>query len=149
MWGSYDIRDIVLTCGADSERWHERMPDMKLDAITYHVLGVAGEGGEVANEFKKLGRGGKWDNEEGWRKFLEEQADTLTHLCALAYLLNYDPGEGYWSKREFNERRFGEGSDNQSGVTTAVRKQQQGPFGPTAFVPERDVQITVQPETRG
>jgi NTP pyrophosphatase (non-canonical NTP hydrolase) len=133
---------IVEQCRRDNIAW--KCDELDMDPLTYHVLGIAGEAGEVANKFKKLARPG-WNTPENVAKVVEEMADTLTHLCAAAALLNLDLAAAFWEKREINLRRFGEGSSDQSGIATGVRRQQSGALGAAAFVRERDVQIKVQP----
>lgn len=58
-------------------------------AITYCVLGLCGEVGEISNVWKKFIRGGK-DATVTRMTIAEELGDVLWYLCRLARELNFD-----------------------------------------------------------
>jgi NTP pyrophosphatase (non-canonical NTP hydrolase) len=139
-----NLNNIQLTCAEDSHRWFPNIADDFL----HHVLGLGGECGEVLNKLKKIQRGDA-NVEELWAALCEELVDVLIYLCNCAQILGFPLADGFWEKRVYNERRFGENSPDQSNLATEIRRHQQGAAGASAFVRERDVQIKVQPEAPG
>jgi NTP pyrophosphatase (non-canonical NTP hydrolase) len=90
----------------DSERW---FPE-RSHSLVHHVLGLAGEAGEVANLVKKLDRGDFTLQEAAIRYDLAmELTDAYIYLLNIAALLGIDLSKSFDVKRAENEQRFGKG----------------------------------------
>jgi NTP pyrophosphatase (non-canonical NTP hydrolase) len=61
-----------------------------LDGLTYTVLGLSGESGELANKLKKILRGDKTLAGEYAYEIAQELGDVLWYVSELAHNLGYD-----------------------------------------------------------
>lgn len=117
MNGTGDLKDLVLQCKLDSQRW---FPDTWNDdtSLLYQAVALAGEVGELCNLVKKVQRG-TLSLEEARAELGEEAIDVLIYLCNIFALLEVDPVKIYAIKRRRNEARFGDGR-RVAGSATAV-----------------------------
>lgn len=148
-YAAYLLQLISQDMLKDSERW---FGEEVANDPTVLILGIVGEAGEVADEFKKMLRGSQTEA-VAWPKIMEECVDVFIYLMSLCALVNFNIIEGYDEKRAFNEQRFGKKEDadspDQSTLAAEVRRQQQSPLGAAGFVSGSDLPPEVyegQPE---
>jgi NTP pyrophosphatase (non-canonical NTP hydrolase) len=98
-----DLNELAHQAFGDSRRWFpERATDLR-----HHILGLAGESGEVANLVKKLDRGDV--TLDDIRKDLaEELTDVLIYTLNAFAIIGVDPNKVWDIKRAKNIRRFGD-----------------------------------------
>lgn len=99
---------MALQANSDSKRW---FPETAED-LTFMVLALCGEVGELANEIKKIVRGSANIKEAKTRvALMMEEADVFTYLLCISILTGTDLEKAYYAKRAENERRFGKSDD--------------------------------------
>jgi NTP pyrophosphatase (non-canonical NTP hydrolase) len=100
------LQQLAEQCLTDS---HKYFPE-NMHTLSHHALALCGEVGEFANVVKKIERGSLDPDSEQAKIMLEgEAADILIYLMNIFGLLNVDPLKAYMKKRDFNNRRFGNG----------------------------------------
>ena len=100
---THDIEDMVQQCLRDGEEWFGMIPKT-FTSVLYHVLGLVGEAGEVADLLKKSARPGAILDET---KLREELTDVFVHWLNLVGQLDMDIEKEYDAKRAINIARFG------------------------------------------
>lgn len=76
--------------------------------LFFLIACMSGEAGEAVNIAKKIERGDTtWFDEHVQHHLREEIVDTFTYMLEIVGLLGMDLIEEYYSKRAFNEERFG------------------------------------------
>lgn len=104
-----DINEAAQQCLVDGREWFGMVP-RTTESLIYHVLGLVGEAGEVADEVKKAMRNDTSRVAFGLLtsdKFKEELIDVLVHWLNLVGQLEIDVDEEYNKKRTSNIARFG------------------------------------------
>lgn len=97
------ISEIQTEVGTDSVLF---FPEMAND-LPHHLLGLAGEVGEVANLVKKAQRGSEhFEDPEFYTEVVNEVVDTFIYIMSIANILSFDMGECYDIKRTYNYTRF-------------------------------------------
>lgn len=100
------IDDFTRSIVENSERWFPNAYVTPEQAILTNVLGIAGEGGEIADEYKKFVRGSlTWD--ELVDKLNEESIDLMHYLFQLWHFNKTNVANEYGKKTIVNEHRFG------------------------------------------
>jgi len=132
-----DINDIVRQCRTDSAIYFPSTSD----DIGHMTLALCGETGELANVIKKIHRGSlSIEDEDVVASIAGELADILIYLANMIGLFGFDASELYKLKRQFNNERFLDaGSNHQPDLDAAVQSDEPPAFGPTSFIPQRDV----------
>lgn len=97
------LSEMIEQCQRDSLEWFGEEIAANL---TMYVFGLAGETGEVLDEFKKVFRGSQ-SMEDAEVKIATELVDVLIYICNIAGLMRLDIGAIYDAKRKFNAGRFG------------------------------------------
>lgn len=97
------LNEVQEEIRTDSELF---FPDMAND-LPHHLLGLAGEVGEVANLVKKAQRGSEhFEDPEFYSEVVNEVVDTFIYIMSIANILSFDMGECYDIKRTHNYTRF-------------------------------------------
>jgi len=96
-----DLNELAHQCYNDNKAW---FPE-KADDLRHHVLGLAGESGEVANIVKKLDRGST-TLEEVRKELAEELIDVIIYTLSAVAIIGVDPNAIWELKRAKNKRRF-------------------------------------------
>ncbi len=97
------LNEVQEEIRTDSELF---FPDMA-DDLPHHLLGLAGEVGEVANLVKKAQRGSEhFEDPEFYSEVVNEVVDTFIYIMSIANILSFDMGECYDIKRTYNYTRF-------------------------------------------
>lgn len=101
-----DLSEYAHQAHRDSKQW---FPDRASD-LRHHILGLAGESGEVANLVKKLDRGDV--NLDDIRKELaKELVDVLIYTFNAFAIIGVNPDKVWDIKRAENINRFGNGKE--------------------------------------
>lgn len=109
MNGASDLKEMVLQCKLDSQRWFPETYNGDATAtLAFQALALGGEAGEFQNIVKKIVRG-TMTLEEARSALAEEAVDVLIYLCNIFAALEVDPVKIYAIKRRRNEQRFGNG----------------------------------------
>jgi NTP pyrophosphatase (non-canonical NTP hydrolase) len=95
------LAHLVEECGIDSKKY---FPDVS-KSLSYLVLCLCGESGELANIVKKIERGDK-SVEQDFDALESEVADIFIYLLCIVDTLRIDLYQVYKTKREFNNERF-------------------------------------------
>jgi len=97
------LEEIQYEINADSRRF---FPDRAED-LGHHILGLAGEVGELANMVKKWERGSiDLENEDTYAELVNEVVDVFIYVMSTAAIIGMDMETFYEAKREYNYRRF-------------------------------------------
>lgn len=111
------LNELAEQCLSDSQRWFPDVCPQPTDTsrqtvmhIIHHTVAMFGEVGEFANIVKKIERGSlDFDDLKTRFQLRDELVDVLIYLLNIAGILEIDLLDAYNVKREFNERRFGNG----------------------------------------
>lgn len=85
--------------------WAEEISDENLETLSFLLISITGELGEVANIIKKVLRG-DFSLSEKKAELSEEVADIFIYLLKISYQLNIDLEQSYLSKMRKNVERF-------------------------------------------
>jgi NTP pyrophosphatase (non-canonical NTP hydrolase) len=102
-----DLNDLAHQAHRDSRQW---FPANAAD-LKHHVLGLAGEAGEVANIVKKLDRG-DMTLEDVRKDLAEEATDVLIYALNIFAIIGVDPIAMWDIKRAKNMLRFEKSSEH-------------------------------------
>lgn len=85
--------------------WDKEISDENLDLLSFLLISITGELGEVANIIKKVIRGDFLLSEKK-DEISEEVADVFIYLLKISYQLNIDLEKSYLKKMQENTERF-------------------------------------------
>jgi len=101
-----ELRELQRQCVEDSAKY---FPDYATFISTeYLLVALAGEVGELCNDYKKFARGDYLMPINGLAA--QELPDILIYLLLIAENYQIDLQTAYDAKREFNNGRFGDNS---------------------------------------
>lgn len=96
-----DFSEYARQAHNDSKQW---FPEHATD-LRHHVLGLAGESGEVANLVKKLDRGDV-DLDDIRKELAKELVDVLIYTLNACAIIGVNPDKVWDIKRAENTKRF-------------------------------------------
>lgn len=105
------VTNMQAELRANSERWFPSAYKDQEKAMQTNLLGIVGEAGEMADNWKKHIRGSITE-EEMLKLNAVESVDVMHYLFQYWDYMNIDWLGIYLTKTEFNEARFGPKDDN-------------------------------------